>query len=78
MIMGPLTYQPIGVMCRTSFDIIDYIEHTLDDKECLIPMGGRKTYIGWIHKAHKPSHNDHPQLTLRKNETLKTTGRPAH
>ena len=45
---------------------IDIVEDTLDDEECLISMGDSTTDIGWLHKARKPTPNNHPQLTLAK------------
>ena len=57
---------------------IDIVEGTLDDEEFVLSMGDTTTAIGWLHKAHKPAPNKHPQPTLEKYETSKTTGRPTH
>ena len=45
---------------------IDIVEYILDDKECLLSMWYSTTYIGWLHKACKPTPNKHPQLPLAK------------
>ena len=57
---------------------IDIVEDALDGEECLLSMGDITKAIGWIHKAHKLAPNEHPHLTLRKNETPNTTGIPDH
>ena len=57
---------------------IDKVEDTLYDKECLLSMGDSTTAIGSLQKARKTVPKEHPQLTLRKNETPKKTGRPDH
>ena len=45
---------------------VDIVEDALDDEEYLLSMEDSTTATGWLRKAHKPAHNEHPQITLTK------------